>query len=54
MKKKISIIASFHNEEENINEFTSRINNSFKKFKGENLITVERNGLILSTLRKKL
>jgi len=31
MKKKISIIASFRNEEENINEFISRINNSFKK-----------------------
>ena len=31
MKKKISIIASFYNEEENINAFISRINNSFKK-----------------------
>ena len=31
MKKKISIIASFYNEEENINTFISRINNSFKK-----------------------
>ena len=31
MKKKISIIASFRNEEENINEFISRIHNSFKK-----------------------
>ena len=31
MKKKISIIASFYNEEESINAFISRINNSFKK-----------------------
>ena len=31
MKKKISIIATFRNEEECINEFISRINNSFKK-----------------------
>ena len=31
MKKKISIIASFYNEEESINTFISRINNSFKK-----------------------
>ena len=26
----------------------------FEKFKGEDLITVERNGLMLSTLRKNL
>ena len=32
MKKKISIIATFRNEEENINEFINRINSSFKKF----------------------
>ena len=32
MKKKISIIATFRNERENINEFITRINNSFKKF----------------------
>ena len=31
MKKKISIIASFYNEEESINAFISRINSSFKK-----------------------
>ena len=31
MKKRISIIASFYNEEENINEFISRIKKSFKK-----------------------
>ena len=31
MKKKISIIASFYNEVENINEFITRIKNSFKK-----------------------
>ena len=31
MKKKISIIVSFYNEEENINEFITRIINSFKK-----------------------
>ncbi len=33
MKKKVSIIASFRNEEKNINEFIDRINNSFKKRK---------------------
>ena len=38
MKKKISIVASFRNEEENINEFIARINNSFKK---SNLIDYE-------------
>ena len=32
MKKKISIIATFFNEEGNINEFIARINSSFKKF----------------------
>jgi dolichol-phosphate mannosyltransferase len=32
MRKKISIIASFYNEEENINEFINRIKKSFKKF----------------------
>ena len=32
MKKKISIIASFRNEEETINKFINRVNNSFKKF----------------------
>lgn len=31
MKKKISIIATLYNEEENINEFINRIHNSFKK-----------------------
>ena len=33
MKKKIYIISTFHNEEQCINEFINRINNSFKKFK---------------------
>ena len=33
MKKKISIIASFRNEETNINSFIRRIKNSFKKFR---------------------
>ena len=33
MKKKISIIASFKNEEKNIIEFINRIKNSFKKFR---------------------
>jgi len=33
MKRKIEIIASFRNEENNISEFTKRIKNSFKKFK---------------------
>ena len=32
MKKKISIIASFRNEEETINKFINRVNNSFKRF----------------------
>ena len=32
----------------------SNVTTCFEKFKGEDLITVERNGLILSTLRKKL
>ena len=32
----------------------ANVTTCFEKFKGENLITVERNGLILSTLRKKL
>ena len=31
MKRKISIIVSFYNEEENINEFITRVINSFKK-----------------------
>jgi len=33
MKKKISIIATFYNEEKCIVEFINRINNSFKKFR---------------------
>ena len=33
MKKKISIIASFYNEVENINEFITRTINSFKKLR---------------------
>ena len=33
MKKKISIIATFYNEEKCILEFINRINNSFKKFR---------------------
>ena len=33
MKKKVSIIASFRNEEKSISEFIDRINNSFKKRK---------------------
>ena len=32
----------------------ANVTTCFKKFKGKDLITVERNGLILSTLRKKL
>ena len=36
MKKRISIIATFRNEEENINEFIKRINSSFKKFSNIN------------------
>ena len=32
----------------------ANVTTCFEKFKGEDLITVERNGLILSTLRKKL
>ena len=36
MKKKISIIATFYNEEKCIKEFINRIINSFKKFKNSN------------------
>ena len=32
----------------------ANVTTCFEKFKGEDLITVERNGLMLSTLRKKL
>ena len=32
----------------------ANVSTCFEKFKGEDLITVERNGLMLSTLRKKL
>ena len=31
MRKKISIIATFRNEEKNINKFINRINKSFRK-----------------------
>ena len=31
----------------------ANVTTCFEKFKGEDLITVERNGLMLSTLRKK-
>ena len=33
MKKKISIIATFYNEEKSIEKFINRIDKSFKKFK---------------------
>ena len=32
----------------------ANVTTCFEKFKGEDLITVERNGLMLSTLRKNL
>ena len=40
-------------EDKNNNILTS-VKTCFEKFQGEDLISVERNGLMLSTLRKKL
>ena len=41
--------------DENMGKYNlSNINTCFEKFKGKDLISVERNGLMLSTLRKRL
>ena len=40
--------------EDRENNIVANVTTCFEEFKGEDLITVERNGLMLSTLRKKL
>ena len=40
-------------DQENLNDFKNA-KNCFEKFKGIDVISVQRNGLILSTIRKKI
>ena len=40
--------------EDKNNNILTNVKTCFEKFQGEDLISVERNGLMLSTLRKKL